>query len=313
MTKYKPLYFKKVCHPGHGFGASFNTLLTALHFYELGIFSGVEADYKKTGNYYDPKYGYNWWEYYFEPIKVGSPDGAHVLEYHWFPGAEIVGLKGETKEENHKILRKYIKVKDHILKKVDNYIDQHFKNEFVVGAFYRGTSARSGAEASLISYQEFSDKFSDILNERGISPNQCIIFIESDEEGFIDHMKSRFPRVIYQTNEMRSKDRGEPIHVNHPNPYDMGEMTVINCLLFSKTNLIIKTQSNMIELASHFNPNIDDIALNTMNIIPHQDPRPLYKELKQKIQQGYHPTETYINSFSRNQHSFFRKTYENIQ
>lgn len=303
----KPYYFKKLCHEGHGFGASFNILLSALHFYELGIFSGVEANYKKTGNYYDPKYGDNWWEYYFEPLRVGTSEGAQILEHSWFPGFGIAQFRWESKEENHRIFKKYIKIKSHILDKVNSYVDKNFNNEYTVGAFYRGTTARTGAEASLISYDEFSSKLSAILKHKGIAVEKCKIFIESDEEGFIDHMQSRFPKILYRTDQVRSKD-GSPIHINPSAPYKLGEDTLINCLLFSKTNLIIKTQSNMIELASHFNPTIPDIALNTMNTIrlcSNEDPCDLYNDLKKQIQQGFCPYETYINLFSPSHTAFF--------
>lgn len=306
IIKNNPYYFKKICHIGHGFGASFNTLLSALHMYELGVFSGVEVNYKKTGNYYDSEHGDNWWEYYFEPIRVGNPEGAHILEYFWFPGSEITGLQGETKEENNRVLKKYIKVKSHILEKVDSFFHKYFNNEFVVGAFYRGTTARSGAEASLISYDEFSTKLFGLLNNKGISPKDCKIFIESDEDGFIDHMKSNFPHIIYKADQIRSKD-GNPIHVHHSSPYKLGEDTLINILLMAKTNLIVKTQSNMIEVASHFNPDVPNIYLNDIRLYQNQDPRPLYKELKHKIKQGRPPFEEYVNLFSKLNPKFFYK------
>src|SRR4051812_20950421 len=71
--KQHPVYII-VNHPisPPGMFSILSSVLSCLDIYERGKFAGIEVDFGTRGLYYDPAYGNNWWEYYCEPIRIGS-------------------------------------------------------------------------------------------------------------------------------------------------------------------------------------------------------------------------------------------------
>ena len=59
----------------------------------------------------------------------------------------------------------------------------------------------------------------------------------------------------------RSKD-GKPVHYNSEDPYRVGEEALIDCLLLSRTNLLVRTSSNLSLCARYFNPSIPSIEVS---------------------------------------------------
>jgi hypothetical protein len=43
-------------------------VINILEAYDTDLIRGVQVDFKKTGLYYDPSFGENWWEYYLNPF-----------------------------------------------------------------------------------------------------------------------------------------------------------------------------------------------------------------------------------------------------
>lgn len=278
-TNQKPVFVKKITSKRFGLGAEFNSVLAFLHLYELGTYAGIEIDFQKTGNCYDPNYGDNSWEYYFEPLKVGSMEGAKLVEIEWDVN---IGLPFycETREENYRIIQKYIKVKQPILDKVEKFVSERFGSSFVLGLFHRGTD--KWQEATTLSYEEIGEKV-----EKAVAESKGEkIFVSSDEKRFIEYMLDRFPSTIYFEEKMVS-DTENPIHVNAPNGYQIGRDSLIDALIFSKTNLLLRMDSCLGAMATFFSPNTPEILLNRPRytwVSPAE--REYYYALKKRAKEG---------------------------
>ncbi len=257
-TNQKPIFVKKTSSHRYGLGAEFNSVLAFLHLYELGTYAGIEVDFQKTGNCYDPNYGDNSWQYYFEPLKVGSPDGAKIVEMEWDVN---IGLPFycETREENHRIIQKYVRVKKHILDKVDRFVSNHFGSFFVIGLFHRGTD--KWQESITLSYDAIRERVEKILTEKRKELGECKLFVSSDEAKFIEYMRHQFPETIHFKEKTLSTTEN-PIHVNASNGYQIGENSLVDALIFSKTHLLCRMDSCLGAMASFFNPTAPEILLN---------------------------------------------------
>lgn len=130
---------------GMGFFEDFLTVIGALQLYKLHVVSGVDVDYGSGGTYFDASVGENWWEYYFEPIKVGNLKGSHLTTVH---SIEIDGINYDLprmtefhlpRQMVHETIKKYIHVKPHIENKVNQIVANSFKNHTIIGVHYRGT------------------------------------------------------------------------------------------------------------------------------------------------------------------------------
>ncbi len=281
------IYVKKKSSVTQGLGADFNNVLSLLHLYEMGLCSGVETDYQNTGNYYDPKVGENWWNYYFEPLRVGHLEGSSICEHKSFINGAIANLVA-TREENFQLIQKYIQIKAHILEKVDAFVQNFFVKPFVLGVFHRGTDKY--IDATKMSYEEVADRVEAMLKLLSFPRSDYSIFVTSDEERFIPYMEDRFGPILYLKGKKRAND-ATPIHFHSLNPYQSGEDALVDCLLFSKTHLMMRMDSNLSEMATFFSPKTPEILMNTSYYTTTPEKIARYQVLKELAKVGYniHP------------------------
>lgn len=97
-----------------GMFALFKDAISLMQHYENGYFKAVKVDFQ-GGHYYEPRYGSNWWNYYFEPINYGDQSASPTEYLHLYSG-EITELYNTLKFNSY-IVKKYIKIKQHIEKK----------------------------------------------------------------------------------------------------------------------------------------------------------------------------------------------------
>ncbi len=245
---------------GDGFFSEFAAVLGALQHYEQWkpIYAGMRVQYADPGRYYDPAHGDNWWEYYFEPIELGSMEKAIATAVsdrrHDIFASGIARL---MRREGFAIIERHIRPKPRILERIEAFAVEHFKNAFVIGIHYRGTDKFK--EAPRVPYEHVRARILAAINTA--KPSRCKLFLATDEQAFLEYMLAAFPDVLAYRQMFRSID-GEPIHGRPASRYDEGEHAVIDCLLLSRTDLLIRTASNLSLCATLFNPDLPVVLLN---------------------------------------------------
>lgn len=244
-------------HPG--FFCCYQTVVGFLNRCEQDPPVGYKVFFER-GLYFDNAVGPNWWEYYFEPIESGQPGEIieHVSDVEksaW--GTDAISII--SRDRAAEIINRYIKPKSHIQSKIDNFVNKEFANHYVIGIHYRGSDKSS--EAPRVSFETVRQE---VLKAASNHPNYKI-FVATDEQGFINYMKHTFGSKVVCTDARRSPNH-EPIHHVKgevvDNRYQLGEDAVIDCYLLSKTNILIRTQSNLSSSAANINPSLPVIDLN---------------------------------------------------
>lgn len=247
-----------------GMFSEFNDVLTLLDSYEKGYFKGVHVNFDK-GLYFDEKVGPNWWEYYCNPIHLGQEDQAEIKRVTGLQIPHAIRRKQlitYDRQAAHDLIRKYIHVRPYLTKKVSQFVEQNFKSHFVIGVHYRGTDKKIAAPR--VKYQEV---LKEIKKKIAKVKKNYRIFIATDEQDFIDYMKIIFPKkILYLKSVTRSKD-GSPVHIRADSPYKVGEDAILDCLLLSKTDYLIRTTSNLSLWSTYFNPVLPFKDLNTLYIL----------------------------------------------
>jgi hypothetical protein len=239
------------------------TVVDYLNNYEKGQFSGLKVDLGTDGLYYEPKYGLNWWGYYFEPLEVGIKEG-HPIEHTSKETAHHLAYSADVNLPRQRIAeltKKYIHPKLEILKTVDEFVANNFKKKFVIGIHYRGTDKYR--EAPLIPYEKVAEIVKNYGTDNHIE--DYLIFVATDEQNFLNHMQKAFPGKVICLQCFRSSD-GSPIHLVKPSPYSQGKEALIDCLLLSKCNVLLRTSSNLGAWSAFFNPELPVIILSARNI-----------------------------------------------
>lgn len=246
-----------------GMFATCNLVLGHLYLFDIGCYNkdidGLKVDFGKKGNYYDPKRGSNWWRYYFEPLeiknsiksklKVTSPDQNRNA---WDKRKTL------SREQANALIKKYIKIRPSIKKNVKEFAREKFKDYFMIGVHYRGTD--KAKEADPVSYDdalEVIEEYIDTLPKK----TKFKIFIATDEVGFLEYMKSCYPKRIIAIEAFRSEN-SDPVHHSDNDSYLLGEQAIMDSLLLSKCDVLIRTSSSLSLWSTYFNPKVPVIMLN---------------------------------------------------
>lgn len=234
-----------------------NDVLDLLKGYEFKRFKGIEVNFDDTGLYYSPSFGKNWWNYYFEPIALGSQEVTKIKTQGGYP--RIVAWQNETEEnrkEAFRLIQQYIRVKPHILNKIDAFEKTYFKDCFIVGVHYRATD-KLISEARFVAYEDITQAIKTIIKAENCESKNYKIFVATDDQNFLDYMVHIFGTLVcYNPDVIRSKNN-QPLHyAPDRNPYKCGEDALVDCLLLSKTNFLLKTISSLSRWSIFFNPTL---------------------------------------------------------
>lgn len=236
-----------------GLFSRYLTVLGFLEHFENGHYAGLNVNFEDRGFYYDPEHGPNWWQYYFDPLYVGSTNNAVIKRFNWeeCSDAAYFACDNLTRERAFELIKKYIRPRAYIKEEVEAFIDSRFQKTYTIGIHYRGTDKITEKEALFISYSNVLEALLLHINENQIAKFK--IFIATDEQPFLDYMKARFPRqVIYQ--EATRSENDQAIHIGNTNPYQIGKEAVIDALLLSRCDFLIRTWSNLSLCSTFFNP-----------------------------------------------------------
>lgn len=158
----------------------------------------------------------------------------------------------------YKLIKKYLIIKTNILEEVEKFQLKHFDRKNLLGVHYRGTDKKS--EAKQISYKTMESNINLYLTKH---PKTNCIFISSDDKNFIDYIENSSVTcpIIYNNDSFRSSNN-LPIHTAKNNLYEINKDAIINCLLLSKCNTLMKTASILSDCSKLFNPNLELIIVS---------------------------------------------------
>ncbi len=240
-----------------GFFSVAQDVLIGLAIYERGDIQGFDVSFGRVGLYYDAKKGPNWWNYYFEPICMGNRKKAKVKLVSFF-NSYWSFFFDRSREENYAIIEKYIRIRPFIQKKVDDFFKTHLEGYHVISVHYRGTDKIS--EAPRVPYEDVLHEIHKQIKEVPLGKNYRI-FLATDEALLVDYLMDKFPGRVASTSINRSLNK-QPLHLSKKNRFEHGEEALIDCLLLSKGDVLIRCCSNLSMFATFFNPRMPVIKLN---------------------------------------------------
>jgi hypothetical protein len=192
-------------------------------------------------------------------ISIGGPRGNALASVANPFQRDFFTSLGErlSRKRGFEIFNRYIRPKRHIRDKVEAYVREFFQDAFVIGIHYRGTDKYK--EAPVVPYERIRTAVLDAI--KAANPARYRLFLATDEQAFLDYMLAEFPGVLTYRTMFRSVD-GTPTHWRKANNHDKGEDAVIDCLLLSRVNLLIRTASYLSRCSTLINPTVPEIALN---------------------------------------------------
>ena len=154
---------------------------------------------------------------------------------------------------------KYFSFNPMIQEEVNSFTGKWFIGKQVLGIHYRGSDKIT--EAPGVTLEELRNCVIEILKN---NPSLNLIFVSSDEEKAIQYLTDLdFPvPVIYREDAIRSED-GEQIHLKKQNSKSIiNRDALVNCLLLSKCDYLLKTASLLSDCSVIFNPKLKVRAMS---------------------------------------------------
>lgn len=255
---HRPFYL--VTGINAGFFANFLLVLGSLDEYDNENANGLFVEFDENHLYYDPSLNQNWWENYFDPIKLG--DIRHFVQDVESQELPLVFHARErlSRTRAKYLIDKYIHINSSIQNDVDTFVStQLFSSYTMVGVHYRGTD-KLISEAKRVSYS----KMYEIMDEVRKEYYQVRFFIATDEEAFLNFCQEKFGEDICFFPQVRSKT-DEPLHNGDLiENYQKGRLALIDCLLLSNCDILLRTKSNLSIVSTFFNPKIHDCLIEPL-------------------------------------------------
>ena len=157
------------------------------------------------------------------------------------------------------LFEKYLGFNQKIVDEVNTYTNQHFTGKQVLGIHYRGTDKI--IEAAKVTYEKLLFHTRNVLTA---NPDLNLIFFSSDDAQAIHFLLNSdlsIP-IIYRDDSVRS-ETGEPIHLTQANSkLIINRDAIVNCLILSKCNYLLKTASLLSDCSVIFNPDLKVSVIN---------------------------------------------------
>jgi hypothetical protein len=157
------------------------------------------------------------------------------------------------------LIDKYLSIKEDVFREVGEFCSRYFYNQRVLGIHYRGTD--KATEAPFVPYEKVKRNADYYLEQH---PETTIVFIASDDLRFITYMNKCFKSrsLIMRDDSFRSQDDHAVHHRLNINRYEMNRDAVVNCLILSRCDALIKTASILSDWSKLFNPELSIVILN---------------------------------------------------
>jgi hypothetical protein len=159
------------------------------------------------------------------------------------------------------LVHTYIKPKQFIINDVHEFIHQHWPHDsLIIGIHYRGTDKVNAYPYVSPSFAVYDYYVTEAIKKLRTSDSQAYhIYIATDSTDFLEWAKEMWGnKISYQkdTPRMSSQDKaareGGTHKSNEFTPYQKGYTSLIDCLLLSRTQYLIKNRSGLSDVSIWF-------------------------------------------------------------
>jgi hypothetical protein len=157
------------------------------------------------------------------------------------------------------LITKYLVVREEVLTEVGAFCRQHFGDDRVVGVHYRGTD--KVRESPCVPYDKVRRNIDHYLE---LFPHTDRIFVATDDARFLDYLQnaSLSRPIVCREDSFRSRD-GSSIHESpDTDKYAINRDAIVNCLILSRCEALLKTASILSAWSKLFNPRLPIVVLN---------------------------------------------------
>jgi len=254
MTQYKVI----PTISSRGLFSHFLQVLSALMIYDKEPDTKVLVDFTYGMLYKSASHPLpNVWEYYFEQtadvdLKTAYANGAQVIPmtYNY-----SIFVDEEKRKLSNDLINKYIRVKPHIVKKVEEFA-KNFDGKKLIGVHVRRTDHIQ--DAPYIPDEYYFAQIDTFSSHMGMDS----IFLCTDDESVVNSFTMKYGSRIITYPSIRSVN-GKALHFSSEiDGYRKGEDVLIEAMLLAKTNFLLKTVSGVTHFSVCYNMGLEYVDID---------------------------------------------------
>lgn len=223
------------------------------------------------GFYHDPRgcngiCSENAWEYYFYPVSDACPLPGDQTTYAYYaqdgfaiathPQSKNPYPDEALRKKLHQIISSYVRIKEPILQKIDDFFSHHIAGTKTVAIHLRGTDKYTEVPPVPLNYIcEIANKY-----------EPCQFYIATDDERLLCQARKLLHGPVISYPCFRSvSDKGVHTTADYPPGRSralLGEEALIECILLSRCSILIHTWSMLSMTALLFNPSLTHVHLD---------------------------------------------------
>ncbi len=236
-------------HSKRGFFARFHSVLEHLHKYES----------KAQGFHVSWAGPYGAWDQYFDSLGEFDPNATVIDE-----GGRMLKVP-DRRRVYYDLIKKYIKIKPHILDKVNAFLDLH-SGKHLLGIHLRLTDkSAQGAQPEHCGFPIRKSYYLRFANRYLTANPEAYIYVATDSHPAINAFQKQYGSRVLFYDCLRSPD-ATSIHGNYDkgipgDAYKKGDDALIEALILSRCNFLIHSLSNLSLAAGRFNPELRALEL----------------------------------------------------
>ena len=157
------------------------------------------------------------------------------------------------------LIDRYLAVREDVSREVEEFCGRHFAGRSVVGVHYRGTDKVQ--ESTRVPYESVRRN---ILRYLELYPRTDCVFVATDDAHFLAYLQEESPgrTVLWRDDSFRSTD-GSSIHESpHTDKFQINRDAIVNCLILSRCEALLKTASILSGWSKLFNPRLPIVMLS---------------------------------------------------
>jgi len=211
----------------------------------------------RNNPYIENSQGGNSWDYYFEqPFNVINNNIKYNIEQD-FSWRNLP----HTRETMSSLIEKYITLKPNIQKEIDDFYDRNMKSRHVLGVHIRLTdkATHPAEKKTIVSLENYKTEIRNYVN---LFPD-AYIYLATDSTDYINQLKEEFGDKIILPDVLRSSGGASVHHHSQGNGYKKGKDVLMECILLSKCDFLIKGVSNVSLCALFFNKELEHFNITS--------------------------------------------------
>lgn len=159
----------------------------------------------------------------------------------------------------NQLIRKYLVVNEDVVGEVDDFCRRQFGERRVLGVHYRGTD--KVLESPFVPYDRVRRN---IVRYLELYPGTDAVFVATDDARFLDYLQDASPgrTLLCRDDSFRSRDGSSVHESSQTNKHEINRDAIVNCLILSRCEALLKTASILSGWSKLFNPRLPVVMLN---------------------------------------------------